>query len=327
VTCQKALGAFPPQVIPKLRGFKLKGKFATDISLDIDWANLDAVELGGSVGIYGCKVEEAPRSVDTERLMEEFEHVVEVEKDQFLKFTIGPSNPNFVALNDISPHLVNSLLTTEDGMFFQHKGFIVSEFRTALVKNLKAGYFKYGASSITMQFVKNLLLNREKTISRKLQELFLTWYVEQTLDKERILEIYLNAIEYGPGIYGIGYASYHYFGKPPRDLNPKEAAFFSTILPNPKKRHLQYCDGKLARWTEAKIDRILKLMVERERLGQLAYDAIAAVPLTFVYPEDFDAKKCRKETERIIKNSRPTQPSLDDDPALEDIPAPEEDIR
>src|SRR4030095_5992140 len=193
-------------------------------------------------------------------------------------------------------------LTTEDGMFYEHKGFIVSEFRTALVKDLQAGYFKYGASSITMQLVKNVLRTREMTVSRKLKELFLTWYVEQTLDKDRILEIYLNAIEFGPGIYGIGHATHPYFGKPPRDINPVEAAFFSTILPNPKKRHLQYCDNKLARWAEAKIQRILKLELDRERLTEAEYTVAAATPLTFVYPADFDAKACRKETERIIKN-------------------------
>ena len=317
VTCQKALKALPPAVTPRLQGFKLEGKFSTDIAVDIDWGNLEALELGGSVGIYGCKVLEAPKSVDTEKLKTDFEHTVEVEKDKYIKFIIGPSNPDFVPLTDVSPYVVKSLLTTEDGMFFEHRGFIVSEFRTALVKDLQAGYFKYGASSITMQFVKNVLLNREKTVARKLQELFLTWYVEQTLEKDRILEIYLNAIEYGPGIYGLGQASYHYFGKPPRDITVAEAAFFSTLLPNPKKRHLQYCDGKLARWAEAKTGRILKLMLERQRITQAEYDA--ALPKTkddpivrFVYPPDFDAKACRKETERIIKNSRPTQPSAEE---------------
>ncbi len=313
VTCQKALRALPPAVTPRLQGFKLEGKFSTDVAIDIDWGNLEALELGGSVGIYGCKVLEAPKSVDTEKLKTDFEHTVEVEKDKYIKFIIGPSNPDFVSLNDISPYIVKSLLTTEDGAFYEHKGFIVSEFRTALIKDLQAGYFKYGASSITMQFVKNILLNREKTVARKLQELFLTWYVEQTLDKDRILEIYLNAIEFGPGIYGIGQATYHYFNKPPRDINPVEAAFFSTILPSPKKRHLQYCDNKVARWTEAKIARILKLELDRERITEAEYTIATALPLTFAFPADFDAKLCRKETERIIKNSRPTQPTAEDE--------------
>jgi len=75
-----------------------------------------------------------------------------------------------------------------------------------------------------MQMVKNVLLYRDKTLARKLQELFLTWYLEGELDKNRILEIYVNAIEYGPGLYGIKPASYQYFGKPPLELGPVESA-------------------------------------------------------------------------------------------------------
>jgi membrane peptidoglycan carboxypeptidase len=317
VTCQKALKAFPPEFAPKFRGFKLQGKFMTDVAIDINWADLDALELGGKVGIYGCKVLEAPKSVDTERLLEEFEQEVELEKDKYLKFMVGPSNPDFVPIADVSPYLINSFLTTEDGLFYKHKGFIVSEFRTAIVKNLKAGYFKYGASSITMQFVKNVMLHRQKTAARKLQELFLTWYVEQTLEKDRIMEIYLNVIEFGPGLYGIGPAARHYFGKSAKDITPLEAAFFSTILPGPKKRHMQYCEGKLRKWTEAKIQRILKLAYEKERLTELEYLTASTTTFAFVYPPDFDEKACKKMTEKAIKNSRKTMPEPDDEPEEE----------
>jgi membrane peptidoglycan carboxypeptidase len=94
-----------------------------------------------------------------------------------------------------------------------------------------------------MQMVKNVLLAHEKTLSRKLQELFLVWYLEQLLPKQRILEIYFNAIEFGPRLYGIGPAARHYFGKSASDLGPLEAAFFSSILPSPKRRYVQYCAG------------------------------------------------------------------------------------
>ena len=104
-------------------------------------------------------------------------------------------------------------MTTEDNGFFKHRGWVTSEFRTALKRNLQRGGFRGGASSITMQMVKNVLLSHEKTLSRKLQELFLVWYLEQEIPKERILELYFNAIEFGPRIYGIGPAARHYFGK------------------------------------------------------------------------------------------------------------------
>lgn len=308
VRCQDALAAMPPELTPTLQGFKLGGVFATDLTVDIDWANLDALELGGSVGIARCKALKAPKGVDTARLIGEFEHFVEVERDRWVSFLVGPSNPDYVPLYDVSPYLVKSFLTTEDGGFYRHRGYIVREFRSALIRNLKEGYFKYGASSITMQFVKNVLLYRQKTLSRKLQELFLTWYVEQTLDKDRILEIYVNVIEFGPGIYGIGAAARHYFGKHPRDLNPVEAAFFSSILPNPKGRYMQFCEGKLSRWGDAKVGRIIKVMWERGHITDEEYTVATQTPLVFDRTEALGESECKAMTRRMIERARPTTP-------------------
>ena len=83
-----------------------------------------------------------------------------------MSFDVGPSNDEFVPLDQISPYLIKSIMSTEDSAFYQHHGFITSEFRTALINNLKAGKFVQGASSITMQMVKNVLLYREKTLAR-----------------------------------------------------------------------------------------------------------------------------------------------------------------
>ena len=96
-----------------------------------------------------------------------------------------------------------------------------------------------------MQMVKNVLLTQEKTVSRKLQELFLTWVVEKQLGKQRIMEIYLNVVEFGPGIYGIGDAADHYFGKAPDELTSLEAAFMASLLPRPVKRHEMWCQHLL----------------------------------------------------------------------------------
>jgi membrane peptidoglycan carboxypeptidase len=242
------------------------------------------------------------------RLTETFEHYVEVERDQWLAFMVGPENPDFVPVTDVSPYLIKSLMTTEDSAFYKHRGFIVKEFRTALIKNLEAGYFKYGASSITMQLVKNALLYREKTAARKFQELFLTWYIETLLEKDRILEIYLNIIEYGPGLYGIGPAAKHYFGKHPRDLTPVEAAFFSSILPNPKERYAQYCQGTLRNWTEDKIQRILGLMRKRDRLTEEEYVMATITPLVFEKDGSETEEQCMDRRRKAMKNSRPTNP-------------------
>nr|HEX4316957.1 biosynthetic peptidoglycan transglycosylase [Kofleriaceae bacterium] len=305
IDCQRVLEAIPTDMAPYLAGYRLRGVFDADVKMDVDWTNLDATVLDGHVGINQCRVVDEP-SDSPRRLKDEFEQYVEVEQGQWISFKVGPSNPDYVPLTDISPYLVKSIMSTEDSAFYFHRGFITSEFKTALVNDLKAGGFRYGASSITMQMVKNVLLYREKTLARKLQELFLTWHVENTLSKDRIMEIYLNVIEYGPGLYGIGPAAWHYFSKPAKDLNPVEAAFFSTILPAPKERYKQYCEGTLTKWTSDKIERILKIELGRNRLTQAEFDTAMATPLVFAKDDSESEEDCLKRVREAIKKARPT---------------------
>ncbi len=306
--CQKMLDGIPAELTPYLAGARLDGTFDTSLRFDIDWSRLADTTLGGRVGIWGCRVRKMPEDSSAKRLQQTFTHYVEVERDTWIAFDVGPENPDFVPLAEVSPNLIKSFITTEDGAFFSHRGFIKSEFRTALIRNLESGYFSYGASSITMQMVKNVMLYSEKTLSRKLQELFLTWYVERELDKDRILEIYVNVIEYGPGLYGIGPAARRYFGKHPRDLTPVEAAFFSSILPSPKKRYRQFCEGQLWKATEAKIGRIIDLMYKRGRLTQQEYETARATPLVFDPAGVAAQAECRQQVTRALKNARPTNP-------------------
>jgi membrane peptidoglycan carboxypeptidase len=259
------------------------------------------VDLGGLVGIEGCKVVEAPEWANAKRLGQPFDQTVQTEPGKWRTFFTGPDNPDWVPYAQISPYLVASIMTTEDFGFFKHRGFIPSEFRSALQQNLQRGYFRLGASSITMQMVKNVLLSREKTLSRKLQEMFLTWYVEHELSKERILEIYFNVIEFGPDIFGIGRAAKHYFGKPPSALEPREVVWFSSILPNPKRRYVQYChaSGQVdAKW-DTYLKRILRRMHERKQLTDEEYTTAIAAPLKFDRAEAVPEKECVAMVKRI----------------------------
>ena len=215
------------------------------------------------MGIDGCQVGKAPAEILALAGPESIPQTVEVppppaggKENETLSFDIGPDNPDFVPYDKISPYLTAAIMTTEDSGFFKHRGWVSPEFKTALRRNLVGGGFRLGASSITMQMVKNVLLGHEKTLSRKFQELFLVWYVEKIVTKERILELYFNAIEFGPRLYGIGAASRHYFGKSAADLSPLEAAFFSSILPSPKRRYVQYCHGTLTAQWEKYLHRI-----------------------------------------------------------------------
>jgi len=293
--CAKALASLPPALVPRLQGFVLQGTFGAELSTRIDYADLEAIELKGKIGIDGCKVLKPPPGVKALVANESIAQSVEVpvapgskgsDETELMDFIIGPENPDFVPYEEISPFLVASILTTEDNGFFKHRGWVSSEFRNALKRNLARGGFRGGASSITMQMVKNVLLSQEKTLSRKLQELFLVWYLEQEVPKERILELYFNAIEFGPRIYGIGRATQHYFGKPPSELTPMEAAFFSSILPSPKRRYIQYCHGTLLPPWEKYVRRILAKAHERGRISDEDFAAAQGQKLVFQHHQD-----------------------------------------
>ncbi len=280
VTCQQMLASLPKGLAPQLSSFVVEGNAMGDLSLMIDWSDFELTELGTNVNLDACHVVSAPEHMSRARLNGSFTHSVPVPGGT-RTFVVGPQNPDFVALGKVSQNLKRSFLTTEDSAFYRHDGFITKEFRGALVKNLKRGRFAYGASSISMQVVKNVLLSREKTVSRKLQELFLTWHIERSLSKDRILEIYVNAIEFGPGLYGIKPAARQYFAKHPRSLNPVESAFLSSLLPAPSKRYKQYCGGRLRRSTSKKIERILGFMHKRHRLDEEQYAEALETPLSF----------------------------------------------
>jgi membrane peptidoglycan carboxypeptidase len=130
-----------------------------------------------------------------------------------------------------------ALLVCEDSRFFSHRGFDNKAIRDSIISNLRAGHFVRGGSTLTMQLAKNLYLGREKTLSRKLQEAVLTLLLEERLSKQDILELYLNVVEFGPGIYGIREAAQHYFNSHPGELSLAQALFFGSILPRPKAKH------------------------------------------------------------------------------------------
>jgi hypothetical protein len=316
--CAKALASLPPAVVPRLQGFVLQGTFGADVSTRIDYADLEALELKGKIAIDGCRVLKVPADVKALTANESIAQSVEVPvapgshgdgDTELMDFVVGPENPDFVPYDEISPFLVASILTTEDNGFFKHRGWVSSEFRTALKHNLERGGFRGGASSITMQMVKNVLLSQEKTLSRKLQELFLVWYLEQEVPKERILELYFNAIEFGPRIYGIGRATQHYFGKRPADLTPLEAAFFSSILPSPKRRYIQYCHGApLPPW-DRYIHRILAKVHERGRISDEDFASAQGQKLVFDRGESgLTERQCLDWVKKMTARPEPEVP-------------------
>jgi monofunctional biosynthetic peptidoglycan transglycosylase len=144
-------------------------------------------------------------------------------------------NQTWVPLSNISPYLVKAVLIAEDDKFWSHEGFDYEAIRKAIEKDIKAKRFKFGGSTISQQLARNLYLSPAKNPLRKMREAIITWRMEKVLPKRRILELYLNLVEWGNGIFGVEAASRHYYGKPSSELTPQEAARLATVLPNPRK--------------------------------------------------------------------------------------------
>jgi monofunctional biosynthetic peptidoglycan transglycosylase len=141
----------------------------------------------------------------------------------------------WIPLQSIPHDAIDAVIVSEDGTFWSHSGFDWFEFKESIERNFEEGRAVRGASTITQQLVKNLYLSSSKNPLRKLKEWILTWYMEQQLGKSRILEVYLNVIEWGDGVYGIEAASRYYFNKSALELNREECARLAAIIPSPRK--------------------------------------------------------------------------------------------
>ena len=141
----------------------------------------------------------------------------------------------WVPLSGVSPYLVKAAIIAEDDKFYSHEGFDYAAMEAAMEKNIKARKWKSGGSTITQQLAKNLYLSPRKSALRKIREAAITWKLEHTLSKRRILELYLNIAEWGDGIFGAEAASRRYYGKGAGELTAIEAARLVSVLPNPIK--------------------------------------------------------------------------------------------
>lgn len=143
---------------------------------------------------------------------------------------------DYVSIEDISPKLVNAVVASEDGNFMHHRGFDVRQLKQSYREN-KRGRRVRGGSTISMQTAKNAFLPHRRSMVRKALEAYYTQMIEWTWGKKRIMECYLNIIEFGDGIYGCEAASQHYFGHSAKTLSSKEAAQLAVTLPSPLKRN------------------------------------------------------------------------------------------
>ncbi len=271
----------PEALMPALQGLEMRGSLALEALLWLDTADLNTLRYRLDPRLRGLRVVSMGRQVDFKRIQERFVHEVEERDGSVTRFRVGPGADNWVPLEEVSPFVTAALTTTEDGTFYFHRGFSPMQIRSSVIANLERGRFYRGASTISQQLVKNLFLTRHKTIARKLQEVFITWQMEKHLSKELIMELYLNIIEWGPELYGIGPAAEYYFGKTPAELSLLDTAFLVSIIPNPRRFHHQFERGEVTPRWRARLRRIIEAMAARGRIDEA--DALAAAPYSPVF--------------------------------------------
>jgi monofunctional biosynthetic peptidoglycan transglycosylase len=192
---------------------------------------------------------------------------------EYHPFVVGPQNRYWTPSNRIPPEMKWAVILAEDSNFYKHEGFDVKAIKKAIKYDLEKKSLKRGASTITQQTAKNLFLSREKSITRKLKEIYLAYRMEQELTKGRIIELYLNVVELGPMVYGIGHGSRYYFNKPASSLTPRECAFLAAMLPGPRLAYNPYKNlGKVLK----RSDMILRLLRQKGVLSEGEYQAALA---------------------------------------------------
>jgi monofunctional glycosyltransferase len=178
---------------------------------------------------------------------------------------------HWVPLARVSKHLVHAVLASEDQKFFGHEGVDWEAVQKSLEEDRKRGRFARGGSTITQQLAKNLFFTTHKSLARKARELVVAFWLEQELTKARILELYLNVIEWGDGVYGCQAAALRYYGKPAADLRPDEAAGLAAMIPSPRRLNPLVSPARHARATR----RVLWLMANA---GFLSRSGLGAEP-------------------------------------------------
>jgi len=256
-TCSDWLSALPS---PRADVFKgMADNFEGKLRFDVIAAPIPHVEIKNACK-YKCS--ESPIK-DLKGAFSYFAY----EKDGETLFVrkTGPGTKDWVPLQLLPVNVPNAFIRMEDPSFLYHRGILTASLKAALEQNMEKGYFFRGGSTITQQLAKNLWLKRHKTIGRKVEEALLTIALETCLNKNEILETYLNVVELGPDLYGIGPAIKQYFDKDPENLSLDEAYYLASLLPHPKKALPPYKGG---------IRRARRLMESLAKRGLISEDLV-----------------------------------------------------
>jgi hypothetical protein len=232
---EQLFSSLPKGLFGNLRGLTVSGELSYHFLLDVDFAHLYGLKLESSLNQRNFRIV-SYGGTGLNKMNGEFMYTAYNNGRPVRTFPIGPSWEHFTPLDSIPQILQWAVLESEDGSFFRHRGFRIDMLRKALIYDLQTKRFARGGSTISMQIIKNVFLNRNKNIARKLEEALIVWLIENEhiTSKSRLLEVYLNIAEWGPMVYGINEAANFYFNKLPEQLSLEECIYLASIIPKPK---------------------------------------------------------------------------------------------
>ncbi|WP_426669779.1 transglycosylase domain-containing protein [Mucilaginibacter sp. McL0603] len=235
LNAQDVFDSFPDGLFDSFTGIQVTGKLKYHLHVFLDSSNPDQVQFESALAKDNLNIVKYGKT-DLDKLNKVFVYTPYEKGKPMPARIIGPQNPYFTPLEDISINARNAIMTSEDPSFYSNHGFVEESIRKSIATDFKEKKFKRGGSTISMQLIKNAFLSREKTLARKVEEILIVWMIENNnvMSKNRMLEVYFNIVEWGRNIYGIGEASHYYFGKSPSELTLGESIYLASILPHPK---------------------------------------------------------------------------------------------
>lgn len=242
------ISSLPEGAFENLKGIKARGELSWFLKLDFDSHQPEKCQFYSEMNEDDFQITRMGKT-NLAKMNQPFLHTVSQDGKPIRSFMVGPTNSNYTPIEEIPFSMQQAVMYSEDAGFYSHKGFYLNAFRESIVQNFKKGKFARGGSTISMQLVKNVFLNHRKTLTRKAEEIFITWIIEnkKITSKKRMMEVYLNVIEFGNNIWGIGEASRYYFGKHPSQLTNKECVFIASLVPRPRVyQHLIQSDGTVS---------------------------------------------------------------------------------
>jgi hypothetical protein len=312
--CQDVLESVPEGLAPLLSGMRMSGTVGFDGTLEFDTRKLDDMRAQWHAQ-NDCRIVATPGELAPARFARPWIRTVSAADGRLVSLESGPGTSSWTPYHAISSNMETAVLICEDGGFFRHHGFDHEAIRNSIRENIRTNRFVRGASTISMQLAKNLYLGREKTLGRKLQEMVFTLLLEQELSKEELMELYLNVIEFAPGVYGVGPAAQYYFNTTAGRLSLGQALYLASILPNPKQQHFAP-DGEVSTGWMNYLRKLMYIGHKRRRISEQELADGLLEQVTFGVP--YSPRSITDESASFHDEAVLDTPGLEQAPPLHD---------